>query len=318
MIGLIILLNSKNEFKGIFIKFKFKFRENSTLKIIFTYGKITYIIEDMAIIDVNFYSKSLFRNVSVKVILPADQFSFTGDLEWDKKPFKTLYLLHGVFDDQNSWLYNSRIAQWATEKNLAVVCPAGENMFYVNAPGINGQPRKSSVGEEYSRFIGEELVEFTRNILPLSKKREDTFIAGLSMGGYGAIYNGCIYHKTFSHIAALSPALMIDDAVNSSYNKAIVLRNRAFFERYFGDMTNLKDSDLNPYHLIQRLKSEKAELPKIYLTCGKNDHLFSRIEDFASFLMTQGTDFIFEKGSGGHDWNFWNEYIKHIIDWLPL
>lgn len=272
----------------------------------------------MATINVNFYSQSLCRNITVKAIIPIDKFSLTGDAEWDQKPFKTLYLLHGAFDDQDSWLNNTRILKWAAEKNLAVIMPAGENMFYLNAPGINGEERQSSVGEEYSRFIGEELVEFTRSLFPLSKKREDTFIGGLSMGGYGAIYNGCIYSKTFSHIIALSPALMIDDAVSSTYKKAIILRNRAFFERFFGDLTQLKESDRNLYYLIERLKGEKVELPKIYLTCGKNDHLFNRVEDFASFLMNQGTDFIFERGTGDHDWDFWDEYIKHAIDWLPL
>ena len=272
----------------------------------------------MATIDLNFYSNSLCRHVTVKANIPMDKFSLTGDGEWDKKPFKTLYLLHGAFDDQNSWLNNSRILKWSSEKNLAVIMPAGENMFFLNAPGINGEPRQSSVGEEYSKFIGKELIEFTRDMFPLSKKREDTFIGGLSMGGYGAIYNGCLYHKTFSHIAALSPALMIDDAISSTYNKAIILRNRAFFERFFGNLENLKESDRNLYYLIKRLKSENVELPKIYLTCGKNDHLFSRCEDFASFLMNQGTDFVFERGIGDHDWDFWDEYIKHVIDWLPL
>lgn len=272
----------------------------------------------MAIIDLNFFSKSLYRSVGVKIILPIDKFSLGDDIEWDNKPFKTLYLLHGVFDDNNSWINNTRIIRWATEKNLAVVLPSGENMFYVDSPGINGKERLSSVGEQYSKFIGEELVQMTRKIFPLSKKKDDTFIAGLSMGGYGAIYNGCKYHKTFSHIAALSPALMIDDAEKSSYNKSIVLHNRAFFERFFGDLSTIRESEKNPYYLIQKLKKENANLPKFYLACGKSDHLFPRAEEFASFLMKQGAEFIFEKANGGHDWDFWDTYIQNVLNWLPL
>lgn len=286
---------------------------------LFLFHTFYNIIIFMANIDINFFSKSLYRSVSVKVILPIDKFTLEeDDEEWDKKPFKTLYLLHGMFDDYNSWINNSRIIRWANEKHLAVVLPTGENMFYLDAPGIEGKTRQAAVGEQYSKFIGEELVQMTRNIFPLSKKREDTFIAGLSMGGYGAIYNGCIYHKTFSHIAALSPALMIEDAINSTYNKSIMLRNRAFFERFFGDLSTLKESDKNPFYLIERLKKENVNIPKIYLACGKSDHLYPRTEEFASFLMEQGAEFNFEKASGDHDWDFWDTYLQHVLNWLPL
>lgn len=272
----------------------------------------------MALINVNFFSKSLLRSIEVKVILPIDKFSLVEDVQWDKKPFKTLYLLHGVFDDNNAWLRETRISRWASEKNLAVVMPSGENMFYLNQHGINGDTCEINVGGDYSKFIGEELVEMTRNMFPLSKKREDTFIGGLSMGGYGAIINGCKYHKTFSHIAALSPALMIDDAVSSTYSRNIILRNRAFFEYYFGDLTKLKESDKNPFYIVESLRNDKVELPKFYLACGKSDHLFPRVEEFANFLMTKETEFVFEKAAGNHDWDFWDTYIKHVIDWLPL
>lgn len=272
----------------------------------------------MAVIDINFYSNYLRRNVSIKAILPIDKFSFTGDEQWNGQPFKTLYLLHGAFDDQNSWLNNSRILRWASEKNLAVIFPAGENMFFIDAPGINGEPRKSSVGEEYSKFIGEELIEFSRNLFPLSRKREDTFIGGLSMGGYGAIYNGCIYNHVFSHIAALSPALMIDDAISSTYRKAILLRNRAFFERFYGNLDNLKESDHNLHYLIERMVKENIQLPEIYLSCGNRDHLFERVKEFSSFITNLGVKCTFEEAQGDHNWDFWDEYIQHIINWLPL
>lgn len=273
----------------------------------------------MALIDVNFFSKTIFRHVSFKVILPVDPVTATIDDEdavWDKKPFQTLYLLHGVFDDCNSWVNNSRILRLAEEKKIAVVMPSGENSFYLDAPSVDGETRAANIGDMYSQFISNELVEFTRSIFPLSKKREDTFIGGLSMGGYGALINGLKNYKTFSKIAALSPALMIDDAINSSYNKHVILRNRAFFESYFGRLDLIKESEKNPFWLVENLKNQKIELPKIYLACGKNDHLFARCEEFASFLMTQQTDFIFEKNSGDHDWNFWDMHIERVLNWL--
>lgn len=85
-------------------------------------------------------------------------------------------------------------------ENLAVVMPAGENAFYVDQP---------SIGAMHGQFIGEELVEITRKMFPLSRKREDTFIGGLSMGGFGALRNGLKYHDTFGAVICLSGALHV-------------------------------------------------------------------------------------------------------------
>ena len=129
----------------------------------------------MAFIQVSFMSKTLMRTVPLQVILPVDKFTF-GQPEREEKPFKTLYLLHGIFGNETDWVHGTRIQRWAEEKNLAVVMPAGENAFYVDQP---------SIGAMHGQFIGEELVEITRKMFPLSRKREDTFIGGLSMGGFG-------------------------------------------------------------------------------------------------------------------------------------
>ena len=89
----------------------------------------------MAFIQVSFMSKTLMRTVPLQVILPVDKFTF-GQPEREEKPFKTLYLLHGIFGNETDWVHGTRIQRWAEEKNLAVVMPAGENAFYVDQPSI--------------------------------------------------------------------------------------------------------------------------------------------------------------------------------------
>lgn len=135
----------------------------------------------MAIIKLNYLSKALLRTVDVTVVLPTDTLDMDTMTYNQKKEYKTLYLLHGIFGDQNDWLYGTRIQRFASERGLCVVMPSGENMFYVDQENTHNL---------YSQFIGEELVEMTRAMFPLSHRKEDTFIAGLSMGGYGAIVNG--------------------------------------------------------------------------------------------------------------------------------
>ena len=77
----------------------------------------------MALLQMDFRSKALKRTVTVNVILPVERF---------KGPYPTLYLLHGLTDNYNSWLSNSRIRLWAEESGLAVVMPSGENSFYMD------------------------------------------------------------------------------------------------------------------------------------------------------------------------------------------
>ena len=121
----------------------------------------------MALMEVNFFSKALMRPVTMNVILPADKVFFEEETEEENKPFKTLYLLHGVMGNYTDWVTGTCIKRWAEEKNLAVVMPSGANMFYMDHPNAN---------ENYSEFIGKDLVKITRRMFPLSHKKEDTFI----------------------------------------------------------------------------------------------------------------------------------------------
>ena len=87
----------------------------------------------MAIIKLNYLSKALLRTVDVTVVLPTDTLDMDTMTYNQKKEYKTLYLLHGIFGDQNDWLYGTRIQRFASERGLCVVMPSGENMFYAGA-----------------------------------------------------------------------------------------------------------------------------------------------------------------------------------------
>ncbi len=262
----------------------------------------------MAHLTCNFFAKSLMRTVDITVILPTDKVVFDNPSYEIPKTFKTLYLLHGIFGSTSDWIHGTRIETWAQERNLAVVMPSGENKFYVNHPYS---------GDNFSTFIGEELVEFTRRSFPLSTKREDTYIGGLSMGGYGALVNGLKYHKTFSKIIALSPALILDTVFESSYDDTGLFRNRHYYESIFGDLDQLKGSDKDYCALLERL--ETKDIPDIYMACGTEDYLIydSNIA-FHTYLDEHHVDHTFITGPGGHDWIFWDTYILKALNWLNL
>lgn len=258
----------------------------------------------MAVLEVNVRSKELFRTVPMYVILPVDKMT---DEPYESKPFKTLYLLHGLEGNYTDWLYGTRIQEWAEERNLAVVMPSGDNSFYVDNPvSRNG------------KFIGQEILELTRRMFPLSRKREDTFIAGLSMGGFGAIRNGLVYHENYGYVAGLSSALHLFEVPFDMPGRNLRAEDEAF-----GNIEEAAKTDKNPRIALENLKKEHeanpaAPLPKIYLSCGTEDHLVVIARLYRDLLRDAGLDVTYYEGPGVHNWDFWNQEIQKVLDWLPL
>lgn len=263
----------------------------------------------MAFIQMNLLSQCLMRTVPVNVVLPADKMVFPGMPVRENKPYKTLYLLHGIFGNHMDWGTGTRIQRYAEENDLVVVMPAGENAFYVDRADAN---------DFYGEFVGRELVELTRKMFPLSDKREDTFIGGLSMGGYGAMRNGLKYSDTFGYIVSLSGALLVEEYPKRTNEAPFFIERRDYAESCFGDLDALQESDMNPKWMIKKLKEEGKDIPKIYIACGDQDSLLGTNKDMAAFLQEQGVDVTFEVGPGNHEWDFWDTYIKKAVyEWLP-
>ena len=251
----------------------------------------------MALIQVNYVSSALQRTIPLQVILPVDKLTPDGKLPAEKK-FKTLYLLHGYLGNYTDWVSGTRIQRWAEERDLCVVMPSGDNAFYVDRP---------ETGNCYGQFIGEELVEITRRMFPLSRKREDTFIGGLSMGGFGALRNGLKYNDTFSRIVSLSPALHLFDGEPGPVAGLLGKPEDKWEE--------IVNSDVNPRWLLENLKGEK---PGVYLACGKQDELLPGSQLFRRLLTENGYELCYTEDEGKHDWDYWDRHIKLALDWLPL
>ncbi|MBP5294368.1 MAG: acetylesterase [Lachnospiraceae bacterium] len=254
----------------------------------------------MALIQVNYLSQALFRIVPLNVILPVDRFDADTNryLNGKEHKYKTLYLLHGLLGNYTDWVSQTRIQKWAEEKNLAVVMPSGDNAFYLNS----GTP-----WNDYGTFIGKELVEITRRMFPLSEKREDTFIAGLSMGGFGAIRNGIVYSETFSHVAGLSSAVHIFEDVSEEADNGL-----------FGNKEAASKTDRNPRVAVEEMLSARRPVPKFYLACGTQDDLMPSNLEFRDFLQEKGIEVLWDEEDCGHDWDFWDSQIRKVLDWLPL
>ena len=263
----------------------------------------------MALLRIDLFSQALMRTVPVTAIIPVDNVRYEGDpVRPADLPYKTLYLLNGIYGNNMDWVCASNVMMWAQERSLAVIMPAGENHFYVDC---------AATGEGYGRFIGEELVEQTRRLFHLSRKREDTYIAGLSMGGYGALRNGLKYADTFGYVAGLSSGLIFDKMKKADNSSGDYTQRRSYYEAIFGDLAALEGSDKD-YRALYLKAKEAGNAPRLYLACGTEDFLIEQNRSYRDFLQTQGADLTYEEGPGQHDFTFWNEYLGHVMEWLPL
>jgi len=252
-----------------------------------------------------FASTSLKRHVSANVIIPADM-CLGPQPNLDEK-FKTLYLLHGYTGDYTDWMTKSMVLETAQQCGIAVVMPSGENAFYVDI---------EHSGRLYSTFLAHDLVNFTRKMFPLSDRREDTLIGGLSMGGYGALYNGMKHNSVFGHILALSSALVVESAVDSTDVPNAIGANRGYYMDVFGDLSKVLESDKNIEVLAKQVLDSGAALPKLYMACGYNDMLAHSNRKLSKKLGEMGFAHTYEEGAGTHEWPFWSDFLKRGLDSL--
>ncbi len=263
----------------------------------------------MAIIQVDYFSKSLMRTVTFNAIVPVDKVKMSEDKVEKNKKYKTLYLLHGIFGNYTDWIANTRIALWAQERDLVVIMPSGENKFYVD---------KKETMDNFNQFVGNELVEFTRSLFPLSAEREDTYVAGLSMGGYGACITGLNFNETFSHIGMFSAGLILDATHMASEDDPVPYRRKSYYESIFGNLDDLNGSEKDYKGLITKLKEENAIIPNIYQVCGTQDFLIEPNRIYYEFLQENDVAVHYEEWDGVHDWKFWDEAILKFMNYLPL
>lgn len=262
----------------------------------------------MALIQMNLMSSALMRTVNVNVILPSDKLLPPGAVR-KPGPFPTLYLLHGLLGSEYDWVTGTPIRRWAEERDLAVVMPAGENSHYVD---------RTDAHVNFGEFVGSELVALTREIFPLSKRREDTFLAGLSMGGYGALRNGLKYSERFGSIAAFSVPNPLETVRRFKAESGKLTESKRFFESNFGPSDQIAGSDKDILRLAEKLCQEEQELPKLFLACGSSDPLLQGNRRLASVLQELGYYTHYEEMAGGHDWDFWTAALRMLLDWLPL
>ena len=259
----------------------------------------------MAIANIEFYSDCLKRNVTFKALLPTD--TDGKDNPHYSRPMKTLVLLHGYCGMCADWIWNSQIMDISNRYNLCVLLPSGENSFYLDG---------KETGRKYGTFVGEELLAFARKTFGISQKREDTFVGGFSMGGFGAIHLGLQFNHNFGKLFGFSAAMLVYGIKDMKPGTDNGVANYDYYKLMFGDLDKLEESENNPEVLVRKIRENQDDMPGIYLACGTEDFLIHSNQRFADFLTGQQVAYTFEKGPGYHNYDFWNRYLEPAVKCL--
>jgi putative tributyrin esterase len=255
----------------------------------------------MPLIHCDFFSEVLHLSTSMDVILPMRR--------WQNQPAEiqnghpTLFLLHGHSDDHTIWQRRSSIERYVEELDLAVVMPAVHRSFYTDM----------AIGYRYWTFISEEVPYVARSLFHLSSAREDNFVAGLSMGGYGAFKLALSHPDRFAAAASLSGAV---DMGRVSTDKDPEWH--AEMQRIFGDPDRIRGSKNDLFYLAKKVAASHTPKPRLYQWCGTEDFLYKGNLRFSRYAQKLGLELRYEESPGTHEWKYWDEQIQVVLAWLEL
>ena len=257
----------------------------------------------MASFEVNFTSYTLKRDVEITVVIPSMTILEVFEDDAEKKQsshirgekYPVLYLLHGYANNRRSWLNYTSVMRYAEERRIALVTLSAENSSY------------SKIGQnDFKSFVAHELPEFVSSMFPISERPEDTYIAGLSMGGSGTVVTAFTDPERFCAMGVLSPGLRV-------ITERILQRPVEEGE----DVEYLLD-EYDPFRLAAKVAKEGKKFPKIYLACGCKDKNYPIDIKFREYLKELGADVTWDEAPEyAHEWPFWDMEIRKFLDFIP-
>lgn len=267
----------------------------------------------MSLVKMNFQSKYLGNFTNINILLP-DRPRQADPKEYysSGKKYKTVWLFHGTGGDCNEWLNMSRIMMYASERDLIVVMVSAMNSNYVNWP-------KFGMGYMFYDFLTEELMPLVYNWFPASDKREDNFIAGLSMGGRGTATTAFNHPELFAGAAILSasPVEYTEEELNQGgymgKRTQICVENAGGVEAFL-------NSPENVWEISKKCVEDGVELPKLYFATGGDDtRVLENLKKWIPYADSIGLKAEYEVIPGyAHEWRFWDLAIQKAFDYFDL
>jgi len=260
----------------------------------------------MALAQVSFFSEFLKQQYYMNVILP-EQINGYSAISQKKAepPYPVLYLLHGTSQNHTDWTRFCALERYAQRTGLVIVMPATQRGWYTN----------QDVGYPFFDFFTKELPLTIKRFFNVSDKREDTFVGGISMGGYGAVKLAANFPERYAAVASFSGSVdMIYVIENSGVTDPKRIRQR---EVTFGTLESMRESEADVKFLLNKHLKEGTQLPKFYICCGEQDYLLPVNRYFRDEFEGK-LDMVYVEGEGAHKWEYWDEHIQKVLKWLPI
>ena len=248
----------------------------------------------MAFCELKYFSKSLEKAIAADILLPEKAL---------QPPFATLYLLHGLSDDHTIWQRRTSIERYVADLPLIVVMPDGGRGFYSDA----------QQGMAWESAIIKDLIGYVDTLFQTRTDRNGRILAGLSMGGYGAVKFALKFPDLFcaavSHSGAMAFAhrqFQLDSPESGSYRFAVE------FARVVGQDPVGGPDDL--YALAKNLAP--ARRPALRIDCGIDDFLIEDNRAFHAYLNEIDFPHEYTEFSGAHTWEYWDLHIQEALRFL--
>ncbi len=257
----------------------------------------------MALMHINCFSSTLGMCVNFDAIIPETTRGQIGMEGSAQDTYPTLYLLHGMSDDHTIWQRRTSVERYVADKNLAVIMPTTHLAWYTN----------TTFGYKYFDFIAYELPQICQGFFRgMRSGREDNFVAGLSMGGYGAYKLALAAPEQFAAAASLSGALDISALTGR------LPGHDSLFNGIFGNDKSLEDTEHDLFYLAKTLKESGKPMPKLFQWCGTEDFLYQDNLTAKEVFQELNFDLTYTECPGNHSWEHWDREIQNVLKWLPI
>lgn len=245
-------------------------------------------------------SKLLGRAVDYSILYPIN-YQRAGNAE---KKFPVVYLLHGYTGHHTNWIERTRVALYATHYDLFIVMVEGENGWYTDSATVPN--------DKFESYILQELMPDVEKRFRVSAERDGRAIAGLSMGGYGALKFGFKYPSRFGMVASMSGALGAASWTDSDLKNLEAVRQSLLKTLGpIGSSTRLQNDLLK---LTREVSADGIKLlPVIYFDCGTEDRLFPTNRSYADLLVERKIPHEFRQLPGNHSWPYWDQQVREIL-----
>lgn len=241
-------------------------------------------------------SKLMARRMPYRVVVPKDYAAAK------EKRYPVVYLLHGLTGHFDNWTDRTKLAEYAAAYDFLIVTPEGGDGWYTDSASVSN--------DRYETYIVNELLPEIDRKFRTHATRENRFIAGLSMGGYGALKFGLKYPEKFALAGSFSGALgatsLTDKNSNAWISKSIM--------SVYGDAESETRKANDIFRIIREMPAEKIkDLPFLYVDCGTEDFLIQNNRDFMQLLAEKKIPHEFRQLPGAHNWIYWDAQVREFL-----